>query len=101
MKCQHNNCWRDATGPIALRIPATGMPLAEHDPIKCVVGLQVCDECFGTLKAADFLSEQMKKAVNIATMLKVPPDFDKAFLEHLSYDDKDWKILKKHSRNVS
>lgn len=96
MKCQKINCQNEASGAIAINVPAMHCPIAEHDPIRVVLGLSLCDACRMAANVQEFLSVQVKLIVKIWAQGKAPPDFERAFLTKVEFDSDEWKSLTKH-----
>lgn len=82
-KCEKDNCEGEATHSVTLNIPATGVPIDLHTPIKMYIGVELCrkhaDE-FGK----DFNwdeNETLREAIE-ATVKGIggsPADFERAF----------------------
>lgn len=81
-----------------MNIPALGCPIAEHDPIKIVIGLTLCDKCFEIEKPRNFLSVELRHAITRQTIGRATPDFNRAWLVKIPFDSPDWKALKETAR---
>lgn len=88
-------CESDATCALALNVPAVGCPIAEHEPIRIVIGLQLCDKHLAEAKAADFFGtdSRLEQTVRILASGKAEPDFNRAFVSACSFDSVEWKAL--------
>ena len=95
MKCDSIKCPHEAFGAIAINVPAAGCPIAEHDPIKIVIGLKLCAQCIAHARAEEFMSEQLKKIVKIQARGLAEPDFKRAFLSEVKFESPEWLALKK------
>lgn len=104
MTCDRNECRNTATTAARLCVPASGVPLESHEPLKAVVGLAVCDKCFKELDPADFLSASLEKGLRgifeILAAGKAAPDFDRAWFEKLSLDSPEYKLLLKSRKTT-
>ncbi len=96
MKCQRNECTREAECAIAINVPAKGCPIPEHDPLRMVVGLQLCDICAGEEKAESYLSlPGYKDIFLVAAKGLAPPDFDRAFVTRVDFHSAEWRAMLK------
>lgn len=99
--CDLKGCGAKATHAVALNIPAKDCHIAEHEPIRCIAGLQVCEACFATLTVAAIASftgangitlpeivSKMCKARNLAA-----PDFSRAWLDKVTLDSEEWRTF--------
>lgn len=95
MKCQQTECCALATEGLVLLIPARGIPLAEHDPIRVVVGLQLCSACIKALDPAELLAPELslRSLVSKAASGRIPPDFDRAITAGIPLDSNEWRTL--------
>lgn len=98
MNCQRQGCEKEATCSLAINIPATGCPIAEHDPIRVVIGLQLCDEHLAETKAGDFFTSdgRLEKIVRIRSRGLAEPDFKRAFVSRVEFDSEEWRALSKN-----
>ena len=76
-------------------MPAEGCPIAEHDPIRLVFRLQVCDEHFTALQSdpQSLTTDYVKKLIKAHTVDLAPPDFGRAFISRVNFGDKEWSVL--------
>lgn len=90
-KCERDDCEHAATHSVTLNVPAMGVPIDIHQPIKMYIGIELCRDhakAFGV----DFKwreNEPLKDA--IATTLSATgrseADFDRAFHSVIRLDD--------------
>lgn len=82
-KCENENCEKEATHSITLNVPAKGIAIDLHTPIKMYVGVQLCHE-----HAKEFGSDftwddnyELREAIEatIAAAGLSEPDFNKTF----------------------
>jgi hypothetical protein len=100
MICQRGDCHRASACGIALNIPAMGMPIPEHDPIRVIPLVEFCEVHFTeeTGCAAEWLMlRQYQEIVTMACQGKVEPDFARAFITRVEFDSEEWIALKKTS----
>ena len=97
MKCQMKECQAEATAALALNVPAKGCPVAEHEPIRVVIGLQLCDAHLTTSKAEDFFGadSRLEQIIRIQAQGRAEPDFKRAFVSACAFDSDEWKALTK------
>ena len=82
-QCEKENCTNPATHSVTLNVPAKGVPLGLHSPIKMYIGVELCLEHaneFGngfTWADNESLTEAIEATVT-ATGAS-PVDFDRAF----------------------
>lgn len=75
-----------------------GCPIPEHDPLKLIVGLCLCDQCFELelSRAQDWINlPGYKKLFEIVSRGFAPPDFARTYIEKVSFDSREWKVLKR------
>jgi len=86
-----------STCALALNVPAMGCPIAEHDPIRIILSLKLCDKCLSETKPSDFfaadLNGNLEQIVRIQARGKAEPDFKRAFVTRVNFEDSDYKIL--------
>lgn len=96
--CCHNGCEAEATCIPKLRIPATGYPIDTHQPLALAMGVALCDEHFETDATIELLApigveRGIRDVVTIMTRGKVPPDWDRAFVERLPRDSDEYRAI--------
>lgn len=85
MICTRANCEREATQAPMVCVPA--WPRGSGREISAVLGLVVCDDCFGALQASDFLAagdpgrDTLRAAFAMQAAGRFLPDLDAARLE--------------------
>lgn len=92
-------CANPATVGLAMNVPAKGVALAEHDPIRILLGIMVCDGCTRKIAAKEFLGDSSS---SLGTLLRVmcrkggwaEPDFDRAFIAPVPLDGEEWKAFR-------
>jgi hypothetical protein len=94
MKCSWNTCQAEAVGAIALNVPAMNIPIPEHDPIRLILGLELCGWHQHEIKSEDVLSDQIRYIIVTAAQGRAPVDFDRAFMTPVSFESQEWKALK-------
>lgn len=100
MKCARKGCEDEAVCALALNVPAMGCPIPEHEPIKLVLGLVLCDKHFKDEKPENFFSADSGIKSIIRDQLAMQgwqqcvkfaePDFKRAFLSAVPFDDPNW-----------
>lgn len=95
--CGVTACTAEATIAIAINIPAIGVPLAEHSPIRIVPGVALCQSCYDMEEASvedwlDMRNETTKVTVRelvagVCLQRRLAdPDFSRAFVTPLALD---------------
>lgn len=95
-KCQREGCERPATvAPVAC-VPATGYP-RDFKPVRMILGLKTCrDHAADAIDLkASFAADgpddgKLRKAVDILTKGKVPPDYSRAYVTATRLDGEEW-----------
>lgn len=95
--CSVTSCKAEATTGIAINIPAKGVPIAEHSPLRLVLGAALCQRCYELEEASveDWLD--MRHETTKATVRDVvagiclqrrlaDPDFARAFVTPVALD---------------
>lgn len=88
-KCARSGCKLPAVCSFAIRIPAVGVSVQQHIPLKMIVPLPVCKAHSDDVVAADFIDDRMKQSAAIFCSMhnKQTPDFKRAFLERIPLTD--------------
>lgn len=93
--CQKNGCTWPASKALTLNVPAKGWPIALHQPVRMVIGLQLCRQCAAAAKPAEFLAGDITIKATIEsvcrTAKKAEPDFDRAFISPISLDGDEYR----------
>jgi hypothetical protein len=101
-RCNRKHCERLATQALVLNVPAKDCPIAEHDPIRIIMRLPLCDACLKSCNAGEFLSPMMRGKPNplrkvILTMTvgmgKAPPDFKRSFVTGILLESEEFKAF--------
>jgi hypothetical protein len=82
-KCENENCDKEATHSVTLNIPAIGVPIDLHSPIKMYIGVELCLEhanSFGE-KFSWEENEPLRDAIeaSVRALGGSPADFDRSF----------------------
>lgn len=99
MNCHFNDCDARATCAVGIKIPAMNCPIPEHEPIRIVCGLVVCDEHLKETKPSDLLDESddcvLKQLVRkqCKDAGAAEPDFERAFITRVEFTDQDYIAL--------
>jgi len=95
MKCQSKGCEEQAVCGLALNVPARGCPVAEHDPIRVVLRLQLCAACVQKTNAPEFFPSDgpLQKMIRAQAQGKAEPDFARAFASAVSFESEEWQTL--------
>jgi len=88
--CAHEDCERKATVAPKLMVPAMYWGIDVHTPACAIIGLTLCKDHFDELQTEDFLTDDFKEIMRLATKGKCPPDFDRAFFRKLKLDSFEW-----------
>ena len=96
--CQHEECDRKATVAPKLIVPAKFWSIETHRPVTAILSLMLCKDHYEELKTEDFLTDDFKEIIRIATKGKCPPDFNRVFFEKVKLDSFEW-IEFKNIRN--
>ncbi len=103
MKCDYKGCEAEATTGLVLNVPVKGCPVPEHDPIRIIIWLQVCEEHLKDARARDFLEADARLPGLIAdmagTMKLAEPDFERAFISGTDLNGAEWQALKRVRRS--
>jgi len=95
MKCAHDGCDHQADCAPKICVPAVNGPLDESKTIGIILGLTVCRQHFDELKIADFLTAQIKGAIEIVARGKAPPDFERAFFKRVLLISAEWATFER------
>jgi hypothetical protein len=106
-KCENEGCDKEATHSVTLNIPAAGVPIDLHTPIKMYIGVELCREhadSFGekfTWEENDSLRDAIEASV--AALGGSPADFDRSFHAVCSLDSQGYQqfLLIKEQRRSS
>lgn len=101
-KCSSKDCPHGAKYAPAICVPAMGWPLEQHDHLEAMMLLPLCESCIKEFKADNFLGPEanvngknaMREVFTILTKGKVPPDFDRAYIKHVSINSKEYLDMK-------
>lgn len=94
-KCEKETCAREATHSVTLNVPAKGVPIDLHAPIKMYIGVELCRE-----HADDFgkdfdwdENESLREAVeaSVTALGGSPADFDRSFHSTISINSDGYK----------
>lgn len=102
MRCQTTNCPNEAECAIALNVPAMHCPIAEHDPLRLVIGIQLCASCAEEEKACpqEWINlPHYRQIFHTAAQGKAPPDFKRAFINRVELDSAEWQLLQKGAKS--
>ena len=95
--CAAPGCERPAEVALIINVPATGMPIPEHDPLQCALGVRFCRSCAVEEEAQDWVKpgSDLRAAIeNVARRIDgVPPDFERAFITLVEFTDPAWLLL--------
>lgn len=82
-RCARKHCNGWAKSVPVIRIPAKGCPTPEHEPIAIVIEVPLCEYHSNTVKAGEFLTVKLRKAIKITCNMthKAAPDFKRAFIQ--------------------
>lgn len=100
MNCQRKGCLSQATGGIAINVPAIGHEINAHEPIRVTIGLALCDRCLKETTAHEIIeADPQRRLQNTIQMMchqqgKIPPDFGRAFISKVEFDSPEWIRLK-------
>lgn len=100
-KCATKECKHGAKFIPRICVPAKGWPIDSHEPLSCMMGIEVCESCFKDMKpemffgpALDKIPNNMRKIFEIGADGKCPPDFDRAYIERVSISSKEYAKYK-------
>ncbi len=83
IKCEHTGCEHEATHSVTLNIPAEGVPIDLHHPIKMYIGVKLCLEhakVFGKdFDWEDNLSMQEAIDASLLATSATKADYDRTF----------------------
>lgn len=85
---------------MAINVPATGVPIDMHQPLKIIFGIELCARHYGEINIKDWLGdEKLRELFRIqarisAGNLAVPPDFDRAFISKVNLKDPAYLSMK-------
>lgn len=91
--CQKTGCTRPASKVLTVNVPAKGWPVSLHQPVRLVIDLRLCRHCAAEAKIVEFLSDDLKQAIEITCRAskKADPDFARAFLSPISIDGEEYQ----------
>jgi len=86
--CQRKGCGAPAACGLALNVPAKGWAIDQHQPLRVVIGIVLCDLHFSEVKPSDFCSapSDMRPMIRAASAGRATPDFTRAFLSKVPLD---------------
>lgn len=95
--CCHVDCQLEAKWAPKLCVPATGVPIDTHNPLKIIMSIPVCDDHIGEMRAPDFLSHdpRLKGIFEMMARGRAAPDFERAFIQRVSLNSSEYKIFRK------
>ena len=98
-KCEHSGCTHAAKVMPKLCIPAQDHPIDTHQPIGLVFGLELCQSCMDALIPSHFMTDDIRRIIEMAAHGKQPPDFARAFLTRISIASREAQMWKKNVHN--
>lgn len=90
LKCGRKGCSAPATCAPKIHVPAKDFPAASHKSITVVIALHLCRPHGAECRAADFITDELRHAVEAAARNRRPPDFDRAFISLIPLSDPDF-----------
>jgi hypothetical protein len=102
-KCSEKNCKNQATVAPALFIPAMGVSIHQHTPIKMVMTVPFCNQHFKTMDIKNFMLPEGKRRITEALRAigRADPDFERAWLKPISIESDEYRELLKASTDDS
>ena len=95
MKCQRVGCDQGANYAPRIRVPMLGTRIEVVEPLKVVIGLELCRQHAVDCDLAKFLSDDMKRLFQMAATDKGLPDFKRAYMDAVKLDTDEYRELKK------
>lgn len=90
MNCSRLGCTNEATCGAEILVPVVGCHIPEPDPIRCLTGITLCQECLRGVQVAQFLGDDLRKIVLTIASGRAKPDFDRAFIRGVSLQSPEW-----------
>jgi hypothetical protein len=102
--CDRKDCGKEAIGVLGINIPAVGIPIPEHDPIFCLLGLRVCGDHWKDQDPQEFVAPGRTLRGIVVQRLKLSgladPDFARAFMSLVDLENEDWKAMKRNREQM-
>ncbi len=90
-KCEHEGCTYNATHSVTLNVPAIGVPIDLHSPIKMYIGVELCrDHAKEFGKGFEWSENEGLREAIMATLEasgRSDADFDRTFHSVVKLDD--------------
>lgn len=101
-KCATKDCSHGAKYIPKICVPAKGWAIDTHEPLSCLMGIEVCESCFKDMTPDMFFGPEVSKEPNnmrrvfeIGAAGKCPPDFERAFIERVLISSKEYEKYKR------
>jgi hypothetical protein len=96
-KCQIASCANRAAGALALNVPVPG-----SQPVRLVLGVQLCARCIATVKAQEYFQKNadMQTTVRVQALGRAEPDFTRAFASLHPFNSAEWEKLQKRVKPI-
>ena len=105
-KCISKDCPHGAKFAPRICVPAALWPIDAHQPLSCIMGIELCEDCFNEIKPEHFFGPEVSKLPNnmrgmfeLIAKGKQAPDFDRAYIERVNINSKEYaqyqRLIKK------
>ncbi len=102
INCQRDGCCKLADGVIAINVPATGIPIQEHDPLRVVFGLHLCDQHIqDEMKTGEaHLTPELRQIFEMQArwVNGRKPDFRRTFITKVEFTSQEYQVLTKNKK---
>lgn len=97
LKCQIKDCPSRAAGALALIVPVPGA-----QPVRLVLGVQLCGRCVTRVNAQDYFlrNADMQTSVRVQALGRAEPDFTRAFASLHPFHSAEWEKLTQRVKPV-
>lgn len=101
MICETKDCGQTAVVVPKLCVPAVGVPIDLQRPVSLIINLPLCDKCAGELVLKDWLSDDLKRIIEIGFQGKGLPDFARAFFTQVSIGSTEHDLFRRAREQAS
>lgn len=90
--CQLKGCKDPASVAVKLHIPAKGYAIDAHTPITVICGVTLCPAHGVTVKASEFINDDIRKALKwlCRATHRADPDIERAFASTISIESEEY-----------
>jgi hypothetical protein len=103
MKCMVQGCGMEADCAVGINVPAQGVAIDQHQPLRMVLGIALCFHHYDGLTVQEFVTDQLMEIFEVAcqTSKRAPPDFHRAYLSKVALDSPEFLSVSKMAEKDS